>query len=54
MAQGAGMMSDTLLQQGAYEAGGDLARGRFWSGVPGAIMEGVGTYQGLNSGGEVI
>lgn len=50
---GTGMMTDTINQQGAAEAGGQLAQGEFWSSIPGSIMEGLGLYRGLNGGGRI-
>jgi len=50
-AQGAGMMGNMMLQRGAYDAGGDLAKGGFYAGIPGSIMEAIGAYQGLGGGG---
>lgn len=36
-----------LQQQGAAQAGGQLAQGAMWQGVPNALMTGMGTYMGL-------
>ena len=48
---GTGMISDTIGQRGAAQAGGKLAEGEFWASVPGSIMESIGLYRGLRGGG---
>ena len=48
----AGLGTDTLIEQGAARAGGQLAVGEALAGIPGGVMEGVGTFMGLRDNGK--
>jgi hypothetical protein len=41
-------IANLLQQQGAAQAGGQLATGQAWQSIPNAFMSGLGIYAGLN------
>jgi len=45
-------VSDLLAQQGAAQAGGQLAKGQAWDALPNAVMTGLGMYGGLGGFGK--
>lgn len=47
--QFSGDMSNLLLQQGAYRAGGQLSNANMFASIPNAIGQGLGTFAGLGN-----